>query len=220
MPFRHFGRGELHHVGDDAHRGTWREYIFFLRLVFLENIVLNRASKLRTLDAGVLTHGDVHGHDHRGRAIDGHGGRHRTEVNVSEKVFHVGQRVHGYATVSDFAKGPVVIAVAAHKCWHVERCGQTTATRSKQFFEASVGVFSRSEASEHAHRPQAGSIASCVQPARVGILAGVRALAVQRIDGYARHCFERNVAQLGRVVCLLPCSSGLVRCRIAHGFSK
>ena len=46
MPLRHLGRRELHHVGDDPHRGPRREDVFLLRLVFLEDVVLDRAGEL------------------------------------------------------------------------------------------------------------------------------------------------------------------------------
>ncbi len=67
MPPRHLGGGEPDRVADEAHRRPWREDELLLRLVLLEDVVLQRAAEARPGHAGLLRLGDEHRHDHGGR---------------------------------------------------------------------------------------------------------------------------------------------------------
>ena len=42
VPSRHFGRGKGDDIGDKAHRWTRGEHVFLLRLILLEDVVLQR----------------------------------------------------------------------------------------------------------------------------------------------------------------------------------
>ncbi len=106
MPPGHLGGGELHHVGHDPHRRSWRVDVLLLGLVLLENVVLDRARQLRGGDAVVLGDGDVHGQQDRRRAVDGHRRRDRCEIDVGEEVLHVGERVDGHAGAADLTESP------------------------------------------------------------------------------------------------------------------
>ena len=44
IPTRHMARAKLDGIGHQAHRWLWREEKLFLRAVFLEYIVLQRAA--------------------------------------------------------------------------------------------------------------------------------------------------------------------------------
>ena len=85
-------RAELNGVGYQAHRGLGREDIFFLRNVFLEDVILQRAAQLLRANALFFSGGDVHGPNDRCGGIDGHAGGYLIERNTVEEDLHVSQR--------------------------------------------------------------------------------------------------------------------------------
>src|ERR1700694_2697969 len=54
MPARQLGGTEAHHVGYKAHRRARWEDVFLLRLVLLQDVVLQGARKMAALDAGLV----------------------------------------------------------------------------------------------------------------------------------------------------------------------
>ncbi len=72
VPARHLGGAEAHRVGDDPHRRAGREDELLLRLVLLEDVVLEGAAELPPRRAATLGHRDVHREQDRGRRVDRH----------------------------------------------------------------------------------------------------------------------------------------------------
>ena len=72
------------HVGDDSDARTGRIDVFLLRLIFLEDVVLDRAGELVETDAVLLGDGHIHRQDDRRRTIDRHRCGDAREVDVGE----------------------------------------------------------------------------------------------------------------------------------------
>src|SRR4028118_2390444 len=62
-----------------------------LRLVRLQEVVLERAAQDGAGHPGLVRHGDVHGEEDGGGRVDGPGGGDRTQVDGAERVLHGGQ---------------------------------------------------------------------------------------------------------------------------------
>ena len=84
------------------------------------------------------------------------------------------------------------------------------AARPQQLLEARVRVVGRAEAGEHPHRPEARPVHRRVHAARVGVRARVGRVAVDRVDGDARHRLEGAVAERRGAVGVLPVAPGLL----------
>ena len=114
------------------------------------------------------------------------------------------KRVDRNAGSADLTQRPWRIGVVAHQGGHVEGGGESGATVAEDLLEAGVGVFCGSEAGEHAHRPQARSVAGRVETAGEGVLPREWLVAVDGVDRHPRHRLEWHVAQMGGVVVLSP----------------
>ena len=154
MPARHLRGAERDRVAHEPQRRARREDELLLRLVLLQDVVLQRAAELRPFDAGRLGVRDEHREDHRGRTVDRHRRRDRAEVDAAVEVFDVGERVDGDAALPHLAERELVVGVAAHQRRQVERGRQAVAARGEQLVEAPVRVDRGAEAREHAHRPE------------------------------------------------------------------
>ena len=95
-----------------------------------------------------------------------------------EQDLHVFQRIDGHAALANFAFAGRVIGVVAHQRGQIESDREPAAAMFQQIFVALVGFFGRSEAGEHAHRPELAAIAGRVNAARVGRLAGIAEILV------------------------------------------
>src|SRR5207302_3696163 len=80
----------------------------------------------------LLGDGKVLGEDDRRRAVDGHRGGDRGEVDAIEKVAHVLDRVDGDSAVADLAEGLRLVAVTAHQGRHVEGDAEPGLSLSEQ----------------------------------------------------------------------------------------
>ena len=60
VPLRHLGRGVADHVGHDPHARARGIDVLLLRLVLLQDVVLDRAGQIGLGDATLLADGDVH----------------------------------------------------------------------------------------------------------------------------------------------------------------
>ena len=129
VPARQLCRAEAHHVGDQPHRRARREDVLLLRLVLLEDVVLDGAREGRPVDAGPVGHAHVHGEHRRGRRVDRHGGGHLPEIDARKERLHVGLRVDGDPGPSHLALGPGVVGVAAEERGHVESGRQPVPAR-------------------------------------------------------------------------------------------
>ena len=129
-------------------------------------------------DALALGHAHVLGqHDGR-RGVDGHRRRDAVERDPGEQVLHVGQRVDGDALAPDLAQRPGVVGVVSHQRRHVEGRREAGLAMVEQVAEAAVRLLGRAEPRELAHRPELAAVHRLVDPARVGIAAGVAQVAV------------------------------------------
>src|SRR6266571_388194 len=79
IPARHVTRTKFDCVRHQAHGWLWWKEEFFLCAVFLEDIVLQRATQLFHGKATLLGVDDIHGPDDGSRAIDSHRGRNFVE---------------------------------------------------------------------------------------------------------------------------------------------
>ena len=202
VPPWHLRRAEPHDVGHQAHRGPRREHVLLLRLVLLQDVVLQRARQPGPLDPGTVGHADVHGQEGRRGRVDRHRRRDATEVDVGEEPLHVGLRVHGHPGPADLAPGQGVVGVAPEERGHVEGRRQPVTTGPQQFLEALVGVGRRPESGELAHRPETRAVHGGVRPPGVGELSRELRLVrpVDRLERHARHRLEtcRRGAANGR----------------------
>ena len=144
MPAGQLGGGEPYDIGDESHARPGREDELLLGLVLLQNVVLDGARQRGTLHSRLVGHAHVHGHDHRGGRVDGHGGAHGTEVDPGEQRLHVGQGVDGDPGPPHFALGQGIVGVPPQQGGHVEGGRQAVATGAEQLLEAAVGVLRRS----------------------------------------------------------------------------
>ena len=120
MPPRHLGRGEGDRVAHESHRLPRREDELFLRLVLLQNVVLQGPAEASTRNARPLRLGDEHREDHRGRRVDRHGGGDLAEIDVGVEVLHIGEGVDRDTATSHLAKRHRVVGVDAEEGRHVE----------------------------------------------------------------------------------------------------
>jgi hypothetical protein len=203
---RHLGRAEPNRVRDEPHRRAGREDELLLRLVLLQDVVLERAADLRARRALAFGVGDEHREHDRGGTVDRHRRRDRAEVDAAVEVLDVGERVDRDAALADLAEREIVVGVAAHECREVERGRQPVAARVEQLAEALVRVGRGAEAREHAHRPELRAVHRRVRPARVRELPGERPVVgcVDGIDLDAREAREVGGARRGRFEGLPP----------------
>ena len=197
MPARHLRRREPDRVAHQPHRRPRREHELLLRLVLLQDVVLQRPAEAGPRHARLLRLGDEHRHDHRRRRVDRHRRRDRPEIDPGVEILHVGQAVDRHAAPSDLSQRHRIIRVDPQQRRHVERRRQPVATGPDDLLEPPVRVVRRPEPGEHPHRPQLRPIHRRVRTPRVrklpGILAVVRS--VHRLQRDTRHRREIDVTQ-------------------------
>ncbi len=154
VPFRQLGRAERNRVAHQTHRRPGREDEFLLRLIFLQDVVLQGAAEAPPCDTIGFGVRNEHRKDHRRRAVDRHRCRDRAEVDPAVQILDVCERVDGHAAFPDLTQRERVVGVAAHQCRQVERGRESVAPGREQFMEASVRVDRGAEAREHPHRPE------------------------------------------------------------------
>ena len=123
VPLRHVLRAELDGIGHEAHRRLWREDEFFLRDVFFEDVVLQRAAQRRHRDALLFSGGDVKRPDDRRGAVDGHAGGDFVQRDAVEQDFHVFERTDRHAAFAELAKRFGRVGVVAHQRGQIEGDG-------------------------------------------------------------------------------------------------
>ncbi len=153
VPARHLARGVFDHVGQKSQRRIDGEDGFILRLDFLQNVGLNGPAQFgnHTRPEPAFGRGDVHGHDDRRRAADGHGrGKiRRTKVKPVVEPHHVFHRVDGHAAFADFSENAVRIAVQPVKGGAIKRRAQAMgALVAREIVKALVRVLGQHQAGE------------------------------------------------------------------------
>ena len=120
VPAGHLGRAEPMVSTMRRIDGRGREDPGLLGDVLLEDVVLDGAAELVPGHALLLGHGEVHGREDGGGAVDGHGGGDLVEGDAVEEDLHVLQGVDGDAAPADLARGQGVVGVVAHEGGQVE----------------------------------------------------------------------------------------------------
>ena len=100
----------------------------------------------------------------------------------AEQGLHVIERVDRDALAADLAQRAGVVGVVAHQRGHVERRREARLAVLEQIVEALVGLLARAEPGELAHRPQPAAVHRLVDPARIGICAGLPDRVVRAAD--------------------------------------
>ena len=166
VPLRHLARCRTRIVSrDEPHRRARREDELLLRLVLLEDVVLERAAEPRARRRPVASALATNiAKIDRGRAVDRHRRRDRAEVDAAVEVFDVGERVDRDAALADLAERELVVGVAAHQRREVERGREAVAAGGEELVEPAVRVDRGAEA----RRTCASSRASSGTSTRTG----------------------------------------------------
>jgi hypothetical protein len=192
MPARHLRRAERHRVAHEPERrARWVDELL-LRLVLLQNVVLQRAAEPSTFDTVRFGVRDEHREDHRRGTVDRHRRGHRTEINPPIEILDVGKRVDRNAALSYFAQCELVVGVATHQGREVERGRKSITPCAENLVEATVRIDRGAETREHAHRPELGSVHRGERTARVRVLPRSFRIvgSVDGLDGKSRHALE------------------------------
>src|SRR6266540_1303976 len=172
VPLRHLRGTELERVDDEPHRGLGREDPLLLRLVLLQDVVLDRAAERGPRRTAFLGHREVHRPDHARRRIDRHRRAHVGDVNPVEQDLHVLEGRDRHAARPELAFRLRVVRVVPVQRGHVERDAQARLAVRDEVLEPRVRVLGAPVAGEHPHRPEAASIHRGVDAAGEGELAG------------------------------------------------
>ena len=89
VPLGHPVRAEGKNVGNDPHGGLGGENEGPPGGIFLQNVILDGSPQLFSRDPLLFRNGKIHGQEHGGRGIDGHGGAHLVQGDAAEQDFHV-----------------------------------------------------------------------------------------------------------------------------------
>ena len=197
MPARHLCGGKPDRVAHQPHRRPRREHELLLRLVLLQDVVLQRATEPSSGHSSLLRLGDEHRHDHRRRRVDRHRRRGRPQVDPRVEVLHVGEAVDRHPTPADLAERHRVIGVDPQQRRHVERRRQPVASRPDDLLEPPVRVLRGAEPGEHPHRPQLRPIHRRVRTPQVRELPRVLAVirSIRRLERDTRHRREIDVTK-------------------------
>src|SRR5438876_1299407 len=197
VPAGHVAGSEYDRVHHQPHRGFGREDVLLLRDVFLQDVVLQRASQRSGSQAFLLAHGDVHRIEDGGRRVDRHGGGDLVQPDPAEERFHVLQRVDGDPAVAHLAFAQRIVGVVAHQGGHVEGHRQACLALREQELVAAVRLFGVAVAGELTDGPELAPIHGRIHPPRVGKFTRVAKLVVvtpsgevfwriERLHGHAR----------------------------------
>jgi hypothetical protein len=143
-----------------------------LRLILLEDVVLDGAAQPVRRDALLLRRNDVEAEQDDGRAIDGHGNGDVAERDAVEERLHVGQRADRHAALADLAQRTRVVRVVAHERREIEGDAEPRLAVGEEILVATVRFLGRAEAGELPHGPQPGPVHGRIRPARERVLAG------------------------------------------------
>jgi hypothetical protein len=190
-------------VRDDPQGGRRRVDVGPAGDVLLEHVVLDRAPELARVDALLLPDELVHQQQQGGRRVDRHRRRDLIERDPVEQRLHVLDRVDRDADLADLAVGDLGRAVVAHLRGQVEGHRQARGALLEEVLVAAVRLLGRRHPGVLPHRPQPAAVHRRVDPAGVGVLAGVPELG-RRVEPLevlgAVHGLQREAAHRHRVV--------------------
>ena len=180
---------ELDGVYDEFDGGFWRVDELVLCVELFEDIVLECAAEGVPSDVALFGHGEVHGPDDAGGAVDGLGDGDGVDGDVFVESVHVFDGVDCDAALADFADGEHVVGVASHECWEVEGGGEACVCLGgcfsgfEEVLKSFVGVVCGAEPGELAHGPESGEVAVGEEASCEGELAGIVDVAVEVLEG-------------------------------------
>ena len=142
-------------VGDQFHRRIDRKHPGAAADELFENIVLRGAAQFCDVVAALFRHGEIHGDEDGGGAVDGERHRDGVEIDAVERDFEIAQGVDRHADPADFADRFRRIGIVAALRRQVEGDVEPGLTVGDQIFEALVGVGGIGEAGilPHGERP-------------------------------------------------------------------
>ena len=163
-------------VGHQAHGGPGRVDVGAAGDVFLEDVVLDRATDGRRSDTLLVGDKLVEQQQDRRRGVDRHRGGHAVEGKPGKQAAHVVDRVDGHTDLADLALCKRVVGVVSHLGGQVEGARQPGLAGLEQELETFVGLLGRPEPGVLAHRPEPASVHVALNSPRVGVDAGLAEL--------------------------------------------
>ena len=151
---RHLG-AILDGVGDEFYRRIDREHPGAAADELFQNIVLRGAAKFCDVVAALLRHGEIHGDQDGGGAVDGERNRDGVEIDAVEGDFEIAQGIDRHADPADFADRFRRVGIVAALRRQIEGDVEPGLAVGDQIFEALVGVGGVGEAGilPHGERP-------------------------------------------------------------------
>ena len=129
-----------------------------LGLIFLEDVVLDRAAKLVGAHSLPLGRRHIKAEQDDGRPVDRHGNRDLVQRDTLEQSLHVGRRRDRHTAHTHLTERSLMIAVVPHERWEVECDREARLAVGEQILVALVRLFRGGEAGELPHGPQAGPV--------------------------------------------------------------
>ena len=191
-------RRELDGVDHQPHRRRRREDEFLLRDIFLQDVILQRARSFFPSSSLLLDRHQVHGPQHVGGRVDGHGNAGLVQLDAGEENLHVFQRIDSHPAFAHLSFALRGVGVVSHQGRQVKGYGQPSAAVSQQVAVARVGLFRRGKAGELAHGPEFAAVPGAMDAARIRRLAGKPKRPVRRQIGRSIELPNRHARDAGK----------------------
>ena len=144
---------ELDRVGDEPERRARWPDPGAAAHVLLQDVVLDRAPQLRSVDTLLLADGDVEGEDDRCRPVDGEARADGVERDLTEEDLGVGQRVDGHSHPADLLLDVRVVGVIPTLCRKIEGDREPRGTLAEEVAITLVRLLGGAEAGVLADGP-------------------------------------------------------------------
>ena len=144
---------ELDRVGDEPERRARWPDPGAAAHVLLQDVVLDRAPQLRSVDTLLLADGDVEGEDDRCRPVDGEARADGVERDLTEEDLGVGQRVDGHSHPADLLLDVRVVGVVPTLCRKIEGDREPRGTLAEEVAITLVRLLGGAEAGVLADGP-------------------------------------------------------------------
>src|SRR5690606_4532993 len=125
-----------------------------LRLILLQDVVLDGAAQLLRRYALLLRRDDVEAEEDDRRTVDRHGDGDLVERDPGEEGLHVGQARDGDAALPYLAQRARVVGVVTHERGEVEGDAEARLPVLEEVVVSAVRLLGSAEAGELAHRPE------------------------------------------------------------------
>ena len=171
VPARHLALAKLENIRNQAHGRFGRKDIGAAGSIFLENIILDRATQFVDISALTFCHGDIHCQQHCRRSVDRHAGRDAFQRNLAKERLHIIQRRNRNPHFTNFTQCHWVVGVVANLCRQVKGHRKPGLALFQQVAVACIRFFGAGISRILAHGPEAAAIHAGLHPAGVGIFA-------------------------------------------------